>query len=151
MSHQTSEDCCSMFAICQIFLLLFVLHASLSHSFYPFPMFHSFSLSVCLAVSVSALSTYVCIWPLGAVRANIDLWFGGVPDPPACTARPSANLLLISWKDEAIALFLHIAFDEWRIISTRSISLLQWSHLCIWTNTNCEPWMFYQETRDIWL
>lgn len=25
--------------------------------------------------------------------------------------------------------FLHVAFDEWRIISTRSISALQWSHL----------------------
>lgn len=43
--------------------------------------------------------------PLGAVGPIQGPWFGSVPDPAACADRPSANLLLISCRDEAIAFF----------------------------------------------
>lgn len=115
----------------------------------------SFSpLLACFSFLLPSPSLHIYVSPAsGCSRADIDPWFGSVPDPAACADQPSANLLLISCRDEAIAFFflffcLHISLDQWRIISTRSISALQWSHLRIWTNTNCEVGMFYQGTWD---
>lgn len=137
LTLQSSDDrvfLYSQFARTFLFLINYVTWISYIISLcFPTILFPSVSPS--LSHSISAC---VRLQPAGAVRANTDQPFGPIPNPPACADRPSTNLLLISWRDEAIAPFLRIACDEWRLISTRSISALQWSHLCVWTNTNCE-------------
>lgn len=102
-----------MFMICKKFPFLFVVFFHLYKFFLSlFPSFLRFP-SLFVSPSLLSVSTYVRLSPLAAVRADADLRFGPNPDPPAGVDGPSANLLLISRRDEAIAPFsLHIAFDE---------------------------------------
>lgn len=65
---------------------------------FPFILFSS--------VSPSHPLCLLHLQPAGAVRANTDQPFGPIPNPPACADRLSTNLLLISWRDEVIALTL---------------------------------------------
>lgn len=93
----------------------------------PKPVFFSYALHFPLS-PLLCFSAHVCHFPLGAVRANIDLWFGPIPDPPAyaltdwAEQRQPASHQSKRWSD--CPFFLPIVFDERRIISTRSISSL---------------------------
>lgn len=150
MSHVFSLMCCKQTSYFEIFWglsqdlqELFCLYSVLSTECLTFILLPVFS-SVSPSRSHSVFA-YVCLRPPGAFRANTDQRFGPVPyPPPACADRPNANLLLISCRDEAIALFLRIACDDWSLISTRSISALQWSHL-----DKHQLWMFYLEGWDV--
>lgn len=128
MSHMSSLSCAAtnilLFSFSGCFFLFVIykitflnLYQRCSFTWISRP-FHVFSISQFLNISFSWVFLFVlCFFhsplslhmyiplPLGAVRANIDLWFGPSPDPPACTDWLGANLLLISWRDEVIALF----------------------------------------------
>lgn len=90
-----------------IFQIFFVFPSVISPVSFPsfLCLFH-LSFSHLFLLPIPSVSAYAHLQPAGAVRANTDQPFGPIPNPPACADRPSTNLLLISWRDEVIALTL---------------------------------------------
>lgn len=103
LKHPTfkcSED--AFYRFSDLYLSFFLSFFHLSEYF----LFSSISISL-------PVSAHARLWPPGAVGAVLDLRSGPIPDPPACVDRLSANLLLISWRDEAIARFP--SYRIWRM------------------------------------